>query len=68
MDSRKRSALLLRCTTEEADMIREAANREHRTISGYIMNVVMSRIRNRDTAVQRMIQQTFKRGRKEEPS
>ncbi len=68
MDSRKRSALLLRCTTEEADLIREAAKAEHRTVSGYILNVVMSRIRNRDATLQRMIQQTFKRGRKEEPS
>jgi uncharacterized protein (DUF1778 family) len=33
-----RSALLIRCTEEEAVAIREAAQRERRTISGYILH------------------------------
>src|SRR5579864_5302360 len=36
-----RASLLVRCTAEEAAAIREAAKQEHRTISGYILNVVM---------------------------
>ena len=42
----KRTALLLRCSTEEAGAIREAAKRERRTISGFLLNAAMSRITN----------------------
>ena len=42
----RRSALLIRCTEEEAVAIREAAQCERRTISGYILHAVMSRIAN----------------------
>jgi uncharacterized protein (DUF1778 family) len=35
---------MVRCTKEEAALIREAAKREHRTISGYILHTVMGRI------------------------
>ena len=38
-----RTALLIHCSQEEADRIREAAKRERRTISGFVMNAVMSR-------------------------
>ena len=48
MKDENRTALLVRCTPGEADLIREAARREHRTLSGYILNVLMSRIQHRD--------------------
>jgi len=40
----KRTALLVRCTAEEAELIRQAAKAERRTISGYILNGIMQRI------------------------
>jgi uncharacterized protein (DUF1778 family) len=43
----KTGALLVRCTDEEADTIRHAAKSEHRTVSGYILDVVMNRIEAR---------------------
>ena len=49
-----RSALLVRCTSEEADLIREAAKREHRTLSGYILNATMGRIQHREELVERL--------------
>jgi uncharacterized protein (DUF1778 family) len=39
-----RTALLVRCSDKEAEAIREAAHRERRTISGYILNAVLNRI------------------------
>jgi hypothetical protein len=44
----KTGTLLLRCTTEEAEEIRRAAQSEHRTISGYILDAVLNRIAARD--------------------
>jgi len=35
--------LLICCTREEAERIRTAAKRERRSISGFVMNAVMSR-------------------------
>jgi len=46
MATTKRAALLVRCSKEEAEAIREAAQREHRTISGFIINAVMGRIQS----------------------
>jgi uncharacterized protein (DUF1778 family) len=43
-DEKSRTALLIRCTTEEARAIREAARRERRTLSGFVLNAVMNRI------------------------
>jgi uncharacterized protein (DUF1778 family) len=40
----KRTALLIHCSNEEAQQIREAARRERRTISGYVLHAVMSRL------------------------
>jgi uncharacterized protein (DUF1778 family) len=45
------TALLVRCTSEEAKLIHDAAKREHRTLSGYILHVVMSRIRHHDEVI-----------------
>ncbi len=44
--AKERTALLLRCSEEEAKAIREAAHRERRTISGFILNSVLNRIAN----------------------
>jgi uncharacterized protein (DUF1778 family) len=40
----ERTALLIRCSREEAEKIRAAAKRERRIVSGYVLNVVFSRI------------------------
>jgi uncharacterized protein (DUF1778 family) len=39
-----RSALLIRCSDAEAKLIRTAANNEHRTVSGYVLNAVTERM------------------------
>lgn len=39
----RRTTLLIHCSQEEADRIREAAARERRTISAFVLNAVMSR-------------------------
>jgi uncharacterized protein (DUF1778 family) len=44
----RRSALLIRCTQEEADRIRRAAKLERRTLSGYVLNAVMTRVETRE--------------------
>lgn len=41
-----RTALLIRCSREEAEMIRDAAKHERRTVSGYVLHAVMNRIAN----------------------
>ena len=38
-----KTALLIYCTRGEAEQIKHAAKRERRTISGYVMNAVMTR-------------------------
>lgn len=45
--SDRRTALLIRCTEEEAARIREAAQLERRTVSGYVLQAVMNRMRVR---------------------
>jgi uncharacterized protein (DUF1778 family) len=44
--AKQRTALLVRCSEAEAETIREAAKRERRTISGFILNAVLNRIAN----------------------
>ncbi len=46
-ENNKKTAILVRCTQEEADQIRKAAALERRTLSGYVLNAVMNRIRTR---------------------
>ena len=36
-----RSALLIRCSDAEANLIRAAATHERRTLSGYVVNAVL---------------------------
>jgi len=42
----ERTALLIRCSREEAGKIREMAKRERRTVSGYVFNIVMTHIKH----------------------
>jgi hypothetical protein len=42
--SQKRTALLVRCSADEAAAIRAAAMRERRTLSGFILNTVANRV------------------------
>jgi len=44
----KKAALFVRCTEEEADRIRRTAKMERRTVSGFVLNAVFSRIAMRD--------------------
>ena len=45
---KKKTAILVRCTQEEAELIRRAAASERRTLSGYVLNALMNRIRTRE--------------------
>ncbi len=47
----KKTAILIRCTEEEAQQIRQAAAMERRTLSGYILNAVMNRIKIRSQMI-----------------
>ena len=49
-----RTALLVRCTTQEAEAIRRAAKRERRSISGFVLNAVMNRIANQAAIMERI--------------
>ena len=44
----ERSAILIRCTYEEAELIRRAAKQEHRTLSGFALNVMLKHIASRN--------------------
>jgi uncharacterized protein (DUF1778 family) len=54
----RRTALSVRCTAEEAELIRQASKAERRTISGYILNGILQRIAVRDKA-QNQFRETF---------
>ncbi len=38
-----RTALLIHCSRQEAEQIRRAAKKERRTISGFVLNAVLSK-------------------------
>jgi uncharacterized protein (DUF1778 family) len=44
----KKAALFVRCTEEEAERIRRTAKMERRTVSGFVLNAVFSRLAMRD--------------------
>lgn len=54
--AKERTALLVRCSEQEAAAIREAARRERRTISGFMLNAVLNRIAN-----QKRIEQAWRK-------
>jgi len=39
-----RTAILIHCLKEEADQIRQRARLDRRTVSGYVLNIVMSAV------------------------
>jgi len=65
--AKDRTAVLVRCSPEEADAIRRAAKRERRSISGFILNAVMNRIANQASIQQRLTKMETGRA-KERPS
>ena len=48
----KAAALFIRCSDEDAEKIRKAAKAERRTVSGFILNVVINRMDAREKLVQ----------------
>ncbi|MGC2324404.1 MAG: DUF1778 domain-containing protein [Terriglobales bacterium] len=48
MPRTKKAALFVRCTEEEAERIRRTAKMERRTVSGFVLNAVFSRLAMRD--------------------
>ena len=49
----KAAALFIRCSDEDAEKIRQAAKAERRTLGGFILNAVISRIDAREKMLQR---------------
>jgi uncharacterized protein (DUF1778 family) len=49
-----RTALLIRCGVEDARMIREGAERERRTVSGYLLNILDRALRFEETLFERI--------------
>jgi uncharacterized protein (DUF1778 family) len=60
-DAKNRAALLVRCSEEEAQIIRDAAKRERRTLSAFILHTVMSRINNAEENRHRLEQKMQRR-------
>jgi uncharacterized protein (DUF1778 family) len=52
--NKNRTAVLVRCSLEEADAIRRAAKRERRSISGFVLNAVMNRIASQHAIQERL--------------
>lgn len=50
----KRTALLIRCSVEEAAQIRNLARSENRTISGYVLNIMERALRIEDQLAARI--------------
>lgn len=44
MSESKRTALLIRCSAEEANLIRAAAKKDGRTLSGYVLRCLQRRL------------------------
>ena len=64
MPRNKKAALFVRCTEEEAERIRRTAKLERRTVSGFVLNAVFSRIAMRDRlAVEHEADSKLKGGR-----
>src|SRR5262245_50851802 len=52
--SQGRTALLLRCSVEEARQIRDGANMERRSVSGYVLNVLDRALRTEELMFARL--------------
>jgi len=46
--------LLVRCSKEEAEAIREAARAERKTVTGFVLSAVLARISNRHEFEERL--------------
>ena len=46
----ERSAILIRCNREEAELIRRIAKKEHRTVSGFALNAILKYVAERREA------------------
>ena len=57
----KSAALFICCSDEDAEKIRIAAKAERRTVSGYILNAVISRIDAREKMLQQSAPPTLLR-------
>lgn len=45
MPNPNRTALLIRCSVEEAELIRETARKERRTVSSFVLNCVENKLK-----------------------
>jgi uncharacterized protein (DUF1778 family) len=63
MPNPDRTALLIRCSKDEAERIRQAARNERRTVSAYVLQAVMNRL-SVDKRLQEMKQNAATRGSK----
>ena len=43
--AQRRTAILIRCNSDEAERIRKAAKRERRTMSAFVLNALTERLR-----------------------
>jgi len=50
--SDERAALLIRCSSQEAELQRESAKGERRTLSGFVLNAVLQYRRPDDSQIQ----------------
>jgi len=48
----ERSSILIRCTHEEAELIRRVAKKEHRTLSGFTLKVLLEYIARTPAEIQ----------------
>jgi hypothetical protein len=63
MPNPDRTALLIRCSKDEAERIRQGARNERRTVSAYVLQAVMNRL-SVDKRLQEMKQNAATRGSK----
>jgi uncharacterized protein (DUF1778 family) len=54
MANTNRTALLLRCSVQEAQQIRAAARMERRTVSGFILHCIENKLRIRTVVEERI--------------
>lgn len=62
MPRTNRTALLIRCSVEQAQQIREAARREHRTLSGFVLNCLDYKLRIQAAVKEKMYRRNERPG------
>lgn len=63
----KKAALFVRCTEEEAERVRRTAQAERRTVSGFVLNAVFSRIAMRERLLAEQEAESKAKGPSREP-